>query len=191
MSDWSTYYKTHAIRKPREQTIKAVALCTQKDHALDLGAGTLVESLFLLENSFKKVTAVDSSAETRVFAEGIDTERFTLKISTYQDFDLLPNIYDLANAQFALPFHGPDNFEDFFQRIKVSLKIGGIFAGQLFGVNDDWNIQGRQLAFQTRDEALKLLSNLEILEFREEENKGQTAEGKAKHWHIFHFIARK
>lgn len=191
MSDWCTYYKTHAVRAPREQTKRAAALCVDKEHALDLGAGTLIESVFLLENGFKKVTAVDSSEETKGFAEGLDSERFTLEVSAYQDFVFLRNAYDFINAQYALPFHGPDNFEDFIERIKDSIKLKGFFVGQFFGINDDWHKGGRDLAFQTKEEAMELLSGLEIIEFNEEEKEGQTALGKAKHWHLFHFIAKK
>jgi SAM-dependent methyltransferase len=191
MSDWNTYYKKHSVRNPREQTVRAAALCSEKEHALDIGAGTLVESVFLLENGFKKVTAVDSSPETATFAEGLDSERFSLQISSYQDFEFPKHKYDLVNAQFALPFYGEKDFGIFIEKIKDSLKPGGIFAGQLFGIRDGWNIESTKLAFQTNEEALHLLSGLELIEFIEEEKEGTTAAGKSKHWHIFHFIGRK
>ena len=191
MSDWSTYYEAHALRKPREQIVRALALCTHKEEALDLGAGTLVESMYLLDNGFKNVTAVDSSEQIKSFAEGVDMTKLSLVVSTFKDFDMQQDTYNLINAQYALPFYGPDNFENFIDRVKLSLKVEGIFVGQFFGVNDSWNLDGRKLAFQTKDEALTLLSNLEIVDFIEEEKEGRTAQGNAKHWHVFHFIAKK
>jgi hypothetical protein len=38
---------------------------------------------------------------------------------------------------------------------------------------------------------LELLFGLELLEFIEEEKDGMQANGQEKHWHVFHFIARK
>lgn len=191
MKDWNAYYKNHAGRKPREQLVRAASLCVEKNSALDLGAGTLVESAFLVENSFKKVVAVDSSPETKAFAVTLDPEKFELTVSSFQGFDFKENQYDLVNAQYALPFHGPENFLVFIQKIKSSLKLGGIFVGQFFGVRDEWNNPDTKLAFQTKEEGKELLSGLEIIEFVEEEKDGRTAAGAEKHWHVFHFIARK
>lgn len=191
MPDWDTYYKIHAVRKPREQTVRAAALCLEKDEALDLGAGTLAETFFLLKDGFKKVTAIDSAEQIINFAEGLDKERLTVKVCTYGDFDFPENKYDLVNAQYALPFNGPEGFEELIAKIKHSLKSGGIFVGQLFGINDDWNREGTRLAFQTKDEALDLMKDLELVEFQEEEKEGNTASGDTKYWHVFHFIARK
>ena len=42
-----------------------------------------------------------------------------------------------------------------------------------------------------RDEALALLGSLELEMFEEEEDDGVTPRGNAKHWHIFHIVARK
>ncbi len=191
MSDWDIYYKKHAGRKPREQLVRAVSFCKKKKSALDIGAGTLVESAFLLVDGFEKVTAIDNSVQTRVFAETLDPERFELVISSFQNFDFKEDHYDLINAQYALPFHGSENFSAFIEKVKNSLRVDGIFVGQFFGTQDEWNTPDTKLVFQTREEAQKLLSGLEILEFKEEEKDGATAVGREKHWHVFHFIARK
>lgn len=75
MANWENYYNAHANRKPNEQVVRAAALCREREEALDLGAGTLIESKFLLDNGFKKVTAIDSSEGVRTFAEGLDPQR--------------------------------------------------------------------------------------------------------------------
>ena len=191
MPDWENYYKKHISRKPREQLVKAVNLCFKKENALDLGAGTLIESKFLLKSGFKKVVAVDNSPETKVFAKKINSKKFILKISSFEDFKFSKNKYDLISAQYSLPFYGPKNFKNFIKKIKDSLKLNGIFTGQLFGVNDEWNVKRRELVFQNREQALKLLSGLKILEFKEEEKDIKITSGISKHQHIFHFIAEK
>ena len=190
MSDWDTYYKKHVSRKPREQLVRAVLLCTEKHSALDLGAGTLVESAFLLESGFEKVIAVDNSPQTKSFAETFDPERFELIISSFQDFNFKENQYDLINAQYALPFHGAKDFSLFVQKVKNSLTSGGIFVGQFFGTKDEWNTLDTKLAFQTKEEIEELLSDLEIIELTEEEKDGGTASGNQKHWHVFNFIVK-
>lgn len=191
MSDWETYYKEHINRKPKEQLIRAVSFCGNKDSALDLGAGTLVESIFLLKSNFKKVTAMDSSPQSEVFAKKIRSENFSFILSSFKDFKFEENSYDLINAQYALPFYGKEGFSLFIKNVIDSLKTGGIFVGQFFGVEDEWNTSDSKLSFQTEDEFRKLLNSLEIIDFSEEKKRGNTAAGKQKHWHVFHFIARK
>lgn len=191
MLDWKNYFKKHISRKPREQLIKAISFCKGRENALDLGAGTLVESKFLIKSGFKKVIAVDGSRETKKFATKLNPKKFSLKISLFQNFNFPKKKYDLINAQYSLPFYGPKKFKSFIKKIKDSLKPNGIFVGQLFGVNDSWNTRNKEIAFHTKDEALKLLSGLKIIEFKEEEKDGKTTSGQEKHWHLFHFIAEK
>jgi tellurite methyltransferase len=191
MSDWTTYFKKHALRKPREQLVQALAFCKTKERALDLGAGTLIESKHLLDAGFNSVTAIDSSALCKEFAEMLPKENFELIISSFQDFTFMPQTYDLINAQYALPFHGKKDFDSFIEKIIASLKPGGILVGQFFGIRDGWNTDDSVLAFQTKEEVLELLKNLEMVECIEEEKEGKTASGNEKYWHVFHVIARK
>ncbi len=78
-----------------------------------------------------------------------------------------------------------------FAQLKAALRPGGIFAGQFFGVNDQWNREGRPLTFVTREQAEDLLRGLEVLELVEEDADGHTANGAPKHWHVFHILARR
>lgn len=70
------------------------------------------------------------------------------------------------------------------------MKDGGIFVGQFFGVKDSW-IDTTGICVYTEKEVKGFLSNLDIVYFQEEEKDGQTALDGEKHWHIFHFIAKK
>lgn len=98
--------------------------------------------------------------------------------------------YDLVNAQYALPFIKPDLFAQVFQHMLDSLKVGGVFAGQLFGERDTWATT-ETMTFHTRSEVEELFRPLDVLVFEEEETDGPTALGAMKHWHVFHVIARK
>ena len=85
-----------------------------------------------------------------------------------------------------------DHFLDVFTRIKAALAPGGIFAGQFFGVHDDWNTPERTaMTFLMRAEAEALLSDLDIVELTEDDNDGHIADGSPKHWHAFHILARR
>jgi len=191
MTDWKTYYNQHLSRLPRPLLVKAISFCKTKDTALDVGAGTLIESKFLLDSGFKKVFAIDSSPEIKDFAQKINDPRLEAQVSSYQDLVLAPESYDLITAQYALPFHGPKDFKVFIDKLISSLKPGGVFTGQFFGDKDGWNAAGKNLAFQTTDEARELLKDLNVEEFTEEERDGTVASGEAKHWHVFHFITVK
>lgn len=191
MTDWKTYYDQHLSRPPRPILVKAVSFCMAKDVAMDLGAGTLIEAKFLLDSGFKKVVAVDSSPEVKEFAKNINDEKLEAVASSFQDLELRPESYDLISAQYALPFYGKEGFKEFIERLISSLKSDGVFVGQLFGDRDEWNTPDKNIAFQTKDEALELLKNLNIKEFDEEDKDGTVASGKQKHWHAFHFIAVK
>ncbi len=43
----------------------------------------------------------------------------------------------------------------------------------------------------SRDRALQLLEPFELERFDEEDEDGKTALGDAKHWHVFHVVARR
>jgi tellurite methyltransferase len=191
MADWQTYYNQHLSRPPRPLLVKAISFCKNKGTALDVGAGTLIESKFLLDSGFKKVTALDSSPEIENFAKQINDERLKILINPYQDIVLEPNSFDLITASYALPFYGPKGFKEFIEKLIYALKSGGVFTGQFFGNRDGWNLEGKNMAFQTTEEAEDLLKDLKIELFNEEEKDGTVASGEAKHWHVFHFIAIK
>lgn len=191
MADWQTYYDKHRSRPVRSQVVRAVHLCANKETALDLGAGTLVEARYLLESGFKRVVAVDSSPKILEFAKELDSKRLEVLVNPFQNLVLTPNHYDLITAQFALPFYGPKGFTDFFERLISSLKVGGVFTGQLFGDRDGWNTSESRLTFHTRTSAQELFKGMDIKEFEEEEKDGMTASGEKKHWHVFHFIVIK
>jgi SAM-dependent methyltransferase len=189
--DWGIYYKKHLNRKPRKQLVRAFSLCSKKEYALDLGAGTLIESKFLIESGFRKVTAVDNSVEAESFADKLDSPYLDLKRVSFKKFKFTKNKYDLITAQFSLPFYGRRGFSNFLKRIKGSLRPDGIFVGQLFGVRDSWNIFGSDLVFNPRKEVEAFFRDMDILELIEEEKDGRTASGKKKHWHLFHFMVKK
>lgn len=188
---WKEYVEKTEDKPPRPLLVEALRYVDEKENALDLGAGALNDSKHLIEIGFKNVVAVDMDNASSEKAKEISFGGFSFVQSRYVDFAFPEEKYDLVNAQYALPFNPPDTFNEVLEKIIQSLKKGGVFVGQFFGDRDSWNVRESGKTFHTLDEAKKMLSNLRMVEFREEEMDGKTARGTPKHWHVFHFIAIK
>lgn len=186
--DFGDFYAHTKDSPPWPLLIRAAALAPGKV-ALDLGAGAGRDTRYLLANGFQ-VTAVDADPGAIPLLMAIATEPALRVVrASFEAFDFAS--YDLINAQYALPFVPRSHFADVFTRIKAALVPGGVFAGHFFGDHDEWNVPGSDITFVTRGEAEALLSDLDILEFIEEDSDGTVADGSPKHWHLFHILARK
>ena len=97
---------------------------------------------------------------------------------------------DLVNSSFALPFCRPDAFPAVWRRIVGSLRSGGRFCGQLFGDRDGWSGED-DMTFLSRASLDELLDGLKVERLDEVEEDGQTAIGRAKHWHLYQVVVRK
>ena len=112
-------------------------------------------------------------------------------LSRFEDFDYPDRAYEFVNAEFSLPFIGAAAFPSVFTKLMASVKIGGLFTGQLFGPNDSWNLPESGMNFHSRSDVERLLRGWTLLELTEEDRPGKTKLGEDKHWHIFHIIARR
>ncbi|MHA2501540.1 MAG: class I SAM-dependent methyltransferase [Candidatus Kariarchaeaceae archaeon] len=193
MSDdrWSKYYDVTGGREPRDLFVRgfeSVDPLLPKIGA-DIGFGAGNEVLFLLNQGWKAI-AIDAENEAG--------ERLRSKVGEEANLELIISKYEnvsfpstsLLHAGYAIPFCHPDHFEEVWQRLSNSISTGGIFCGQLFGVNDAWS-DNESMTFHSRDQVTSLLSGFEILELEEEEGTKGTATGGDKYWHIFHIMARK
>ncbi|EKE22269.1 MAG: methyltransferase type 12 [uncultured bacterium] len=189
----SSYYE-RKDRPARELLVQAVSFCEEKKQALDLGAGDLAESKFLLENGFTHVTAVDKSPQSKKIGEELNISGLDFENESFNNFEFAKNKYNLINAQFSLPFYDGENFSDFMKKIIDSLKPNGIFTGHLFGIKDDhyWGKDSNpKVSYHTKEEVVAMFQDLEKLEFRETEEDGKLRSGEPKHWHVFSFIVKK
>lgn len=189
MFDWNQYVKQTKEKKPRQLLCDALSFVKNKDVALDLGAGALNDSKYLLEQGFLKVIAVDQ-IENKEILSNISDKRLLFKKEDIRDFSFSQDEFDLINAQFVLFFLNKESIKKIFFEIKKALSEDGIFVGQLLGLRDSWsNILGVTLL--TKEEVEELLSDFEVIHFLEEENDKEVVDGGLKHWHIFHFIVKK
>ena len=188
---FAAYIAARKFDPPRPLLMRAAALAAHKDRALDGGAGALNATKYLLSAGFAHVTALDSAPASQKAAEELPPERVTFVLSRFEDFSYPAGAYDLVNAEFSLPFIRRENFAAVFARLLGSVKPGGLFTGQLFGLNDSWNTPESGMNFHGRADVERRLHGFDIVEFEEEDHPGKTKLGEPKHWHIFHILARK
>ncbi len=189
---WSDYWTAVAGRPPRPTLLAALErFGAFAGLAVDLGCGEGRDTIELLRRGWR-VVAIDSEAEAirrlRARPDLPVTARLETAAMRFEDAGW-PEA-DLVNASFSLPFCPPDRFDGFWARLRESLRPGGRFCGQLFGERDEW-AGNAGLTIHTRADVEKRLQGLEIERLDEEDADGKTAVGKAKHWHIFHIVARR
>ena len=188
---FAAYIEARRFDPPRPLLMKAAALAGTKGQALDVGAGALNATKYLLSAGFKHVTALDASPHAQKVAEELPPEQVTFVLSRFEAFSFGADAYDLVNAEFSLPFINRESFAPTIADLLNSVRSGGIFTGQLFGTKDSWNVEGSGMTFHTRTEAEALFRDFELVHFEEEDGPGKTKLGEAKHWHIFHIVASR
>lgn len=191
MRNWSGHLQQTKNYAPSSLLETAIPLAPDRQRALDLGAGALRDSKFLLSWGFRQVTAIDGEKTMRKYADKIPATLLKIQIKKMEKLRLPAHHFDLINASYSLPFISPPHLPALVKQIIAALKPNGIFCGQFFGPEDSWNIPENKLSFTDRPTLKKLLSPLKIIQFKEEQRDAKTSDGKPKHWHLFHIIARK
>ena len=194
--DWAAYYVKTGGRPPRETLLFALDRfdgepADAKRFAVDLGAGGGRDAIEMLRRGWR-VLAIDAEPDAIAalnarpdLPPGAD---FSGEVARFEDATWPP--CDLVNSSFALPLCAPPDFTRVWRRIGSSLRPGGRFAGQLYGDRDSW--AGRDgMTFHTRADVEALLAGWDVEHFVEEEDDSTTPRGEAKHWHVFHLVARR
>jgi SAM-dependent methyltransferase len=192
---WSDYYQATARRPPRELYRQAVERFGPDDAgarlAIDLGCGSGIETADLLRRGWH-VLAVDHEPEAIAhLLRRVPPEHHARLVTRVAAFDRLElPMADFVWAGLSLPFCPPAEFPAVWDRIKLALKTGGRFAGDLFGPRSAWASQG-ELTFLSREQVNALCQGLQVEHFAEEEGERQTALQGVQHWHGFSVVVRK
>ena len=191
---WAAYYEKLKERPPRRTLITALdrfGPAGSGSLAVDLGCGDGRDVVEMLRRGWR-VVAVDNepAALQQLQARPLPPGHELTPIQARFEEVPLPLGLRLVNSSFALPLCEPAAFHRLWERIREALPSGGRFSGQWYGPRDSW-ADRPGMTFVGRDEALALLDGLELEMFEEEEDDGVTPRGNAKHWHIFHIVARK
>ena len=187
---WSKYYEGTKALKPSKFLVEAFdTFSPGPGRAIDLGCGAGRDTRYLLEKGFE-VSAVDKDPSAEDYLRHLphhDNLKFTCAGFEVYNFDS----YDLVNAHYALPFIQKEDFDTVMKKILESIKPEGLFVGQLFGVNDEWNTPDAKMTFCERVDVETLFRNFTHLDIREMSEEGTVASGASKHWHVFNIIAQK
>jgi tellurite methyltransferase len=191
---WAAYYEKLRERPPRRTLVTALdrfGADAADSLAVDLGCGDGRDVIEMLRRGWR-VVAVDSEPEAlkQLQARPLPPHHELTPVQARFEDVPLPLGLRLVNSSFAMPLCEPEAFRRVWERIRDALPSGGRFSGQWYGPRDTW--AGRPgMTFVSRDDALALLAGLDLEMFEEEEDDGVTPRGNAKHWHIFHIVARK
>jgi SAM-dependent methyltransferase len=195
--DFCAYYDAVTGRPPRDTLLAALASfdsessAQEKGFAVDLGCGDGRDTVELLRRGWR-VLGIDSQPEAigrLLNRPDINPQLLETQIIRFEEV-VLPKVVDLVNASFALPFCPPKHFPNLWEKIVLSLRVGGRFCGQLIGDRDSWAIHS-STNHHNREQIEALLQPFEIEMLEEEDHPGKTALNEEKHWHIFHIVARK
>ena len=188
VKDWTRYYDA-AGTDPRATLLDALGRFDEPGLAVDLGCGTGRDTFELLRRGWR-VLAIDAHEEAirRLRAAAADDSSLDTRVEPFEDATL-PEC-DLVNASFALPFCPPAKFDGLWGRIGDALRPDGRLCGQLFGDRDGWSGEPG-ITFHTRADVERLLAEYDAERLDEEEEDSTTVVGDAKHWHLFHVVARK
>ena len=179
------FLKNTKDKPPSKLLLEALPFVSTTDRALDLGCGAFKDTKYLLEKGFM-VDAVDSGENVAAMAP--QHERLNFHNLSFSEFDYKEGLYDIVNAQFALPFAHPDTFADMWSRVVGSVKTGGVFTGQFFGPEDDFS-NNQEMTFFERQVVEEMFATFEVRTFVESKRTSKTATGRDKFWHIFDVIA--
>lgn len=187
---WDKYYENTKSIKPSTLLIGALeSFNPRPGSAVDLGCGTGRDSRYLLERGFD-VKAVDKDSGAKKYLDQLPhQDRLEFICTSFEDFAY--DSYDVVNAHYSLPFSDRDSFDDVMRKIVISIKPGGLFVGQLFGIDDEWNTADTKLSFHERGDIERFFNNFESLQILEVNEDGFMANGSPKHWHVFNIIAQK
>ena len=200
--DWKEYYELIGEKGYTKNLEEAVNYCEKKDFALDIGAGNLRDTKFLLSNGFE-VTALDISPESERLAKDLNDPNLTMFAGRIGEFAFSEEHFSLVNAQGILFHIHKDRFDIVFDKIKKSLKAGGVLCADFIGEHDDWNYKDGIKYILTKEDLDKLKQDFEIKSLHDyeadesEETRLMKAVYKnkpdynAKHWHHIDIIAIK
>lgn len=196
-SEWANYYEnTLYFTRPHLTLMLAYQYFEMENQsfgkAVDLGAGTGRDTLFLLEKGWEVLALDKEELAIDIILNRVEQNLANLETSTISFSEMnLPENVDLINASFSLPYAKPEEFYEVWEKISSSLRPGGRFCGHFFGENDSWSNKP-DLTFLSEDEVFSLFENHFLIEYYQiEEGLFPEANGNMKYWHRYHLVAKK
>lgn len=192
MRNIERYYNNTESEKPRNNVQYFIdKVKCNPGNAIELGCGAGNDTVYLIKNSWNVLTIDREDVEGRITKRlnKEEIEKFRFQKQNFENVELEKS--NLVVANYSLPFCKKYKFEELWNKIKASIAKEGYFIGNFFGRNDSWNKTKPEMVFLSREQAMELFKDFEIILFKEIEEDAVTGLGKMKHWHIFNVIARK
>lgn len=189
---WRQYYEKALSRPHLKRTEFAVQLNESKlKVATDCGCGTGSDIEYLEQQGFN-VHGFDINPDSVAICRDRFGSKSLVDIteSSFETFDYPKSGVVIANS--SLFFADPKQFEATWNKIKSSIEIGGVFAGDFMGFKDSWANNYRNPTTPLSDLEVKaLFSEFEIVRFFERDEGAKTSLGRMKHWHTYSVVAVK
>lgn len=195
--DWIPYFeKTKDANEPRD-TLKIGLEYLKKEHkkaglAVDLGAGTGRDTLYLLKNHWK-VLAIDYSQKaidillTRV--KNTKLNNLEVQVADMTQI-ILPKSINLVNASYSLPFIKPKDFPTVWKNIVQRIPQEGLFTGNFFGSEDDY-ARYKNVTILNKSQVYALFKGFKILYIHEDKGYSPDSTGANKQWDVWNVVAIK
>lgn len=167
--------------------------------AIDLGCGSGTESLELLRRQWRVVAtdafpaAIESLRRRAGDAADLDALELDFESIALGGLPVQAGSASLVHAGFSLPFCARERFAGLWRQVRGFLGGGGVFAGQFFGSREPIVLAAPpgSATSHGEEEIRGMLEGFEIHRLEEVDRPGENAYGEAKHWHVFHVIARR
>lgn len=195
---WEIYYQDTRNATDQRMTLELALRYFQIEgvnsgNAVDLGAGTGRDTLFLLKSGWH-VLALDAEQQSiDIILERVDTanlQNLETNVSPFSEMRL-PKELDLINASRSLPFCHPSDFDKCWETIVSSLADGGRFCGQFYGEHD-YLASNPEATTLTIDEVKRLFANRFKIEYLQiDDGLLPCSDGKMYPCHTYHVVAKK
>jgi SAM-dependent methyltransferase len=191
MQTQETYASLRSGRDPNLLLLHALdILNVRKGRALDIGAGPLNDTKFLLRAGFS-VDAVDRDPHTLALASELHDPRFNFVHADIRDVPIEANAYSLVVALHVLPFLPRTDLPQLLSSIIDGMSQGGILCCTFLGPDDSWAQKRPHMTFYSRADLDSLFSRFQPIVFSDCEYDGTNAKGEPKRWHVLRCIFRK
>ena len=178
-------------RDPSGIVVEAVShLGACNGRALDIGAGSLSSSRYLLAAGFD-VDAVDPDPYTGERAAQLDDARLHVYRTDIRDMHIAPNNYSLAVAVHILHLLRRGDLDPVVRAVVDGLTERGILCVTFLGPRDAWAPTPWRATVLSRDELNALIAGLDVIRLEELEYDGTDVLGRPKRWHTYRCILRK
>lgn len=185
------YYDITEGAMPHKNVRKVLSFGIVPGMAIELGCGAGRDTAYLIQNGWDVFAVDKENTEEYILKKLTVTEREKLKFYQGSFDEISFENCNLVVANYSLPFCDKEKFQNVWKNIENSIQNDGYFVGNFFGLNDSWKEEKTRMTFLEKQEVINLFDKFDIIEFREIDEYGKTANGKLKHWHVYFVIAKK